>query len=117
MSTSILKAIDLENRKKEPLAGFAVGDSVKVLIKIKEGDKERLQAFAGTVIARKGSGATETFTVRQICFGEGVERVFPLHSPNLAGLEVEDRVKRKRAKLYYLRKRTGKTANLETQPA
>lgn len=116
MSTSILKTIDLKNRRKEPFSDFAVGDRVKVLVKIKEGDKERLQPFAGTVIARKGSGATETFTVRHVSFGEGVERSFPLHSPSLAGIEVESRGKRKRAKLYFLRERSGKTADLETQP-
>lgn len=85
------------------------------MVKIKEGDKERLQAFTGIVIARKGSGATETFTVRRIAFGEGVERIFPVHSPNIASIEVETVGQKKRAKLYYLRTRSGKTARMATQ--
>lgn len=112
MNSTILKTIDAENRKKEPPASFAVGDTVKVLVKIKEGDKERLQAFSGTVIARKGSGATETFTVRRISFGEGVERIFPVHSPSIAKIEVETVGKKGRAKLYYLRKQSGKAAQM-----
>ena len=86
------------------------------MVKIKEGDKERIQAYSGTVIARKGAGATETFTVRRISFGEGVERVFPVHSPYIAGIEVESSGKSRRAKLYYLRERSGKMARLKTQP-
>ena len=117
MSSTILKTLDTENRKKEPLTPFAVGDSIKVLVKIKEGDKERVQSFSGTVIARKGSGATETFTVRRISFGEGVERIFPVHSPSLAGIEVEAASKKGRAKLYFLRERSGKTARTVTQQA
>jgi large subunit ribosomal protein L19 len=117
MSSTILKTLDTENRQKTPLTSFAVGDSIKVLVKIKEGDKERVQAFSGTVIARKGSGATETFTIRRISFGEGVERIFPVHSPSIAGIEVETVGKRQRAKLYYLRDRSGKTARTATQQA
>ena len=117
MSSTILKTLDTENRKKAPLTSFAVGDSIKVLVKIKEGDKERVQAFSGTVIARKGSGATETFTIRRISFGEGVERIFPVHSPSIAGIEMEAVGKKQRAKLYFLRDRSGKTAHTATQKA
>ena len=117
MSSTILKTLDTENRKKTPLTSFAVGDSIKVLVKIKEGDKERVQAFSGTVIARKGSGATETFTIRRISFGEGVERIFPVHSPSITGIEIEAVGKKQRAKLYYLRDRSGKTARKATQKA
>lgn len=117
MSSTILKTLDTENRKQAPLPSFAVGDSIKVLVKIKEGDKERGQAFSGTVIARKGSGATETFTIRRISFGEGVERIFPVHSPSIAGIEVETVGKKQRAKLYYLRERSGKMARTATQQA
>ena len=117
MSATILKTLDTENRKKVPLTSFTVGDSIKVLVKIKEGDKERVQAFSGTVIARKGSGATETFTIRRISFGEGVERIFPVHSPSIAGIEMEAVGKKQRAKLYYLRDRSGKTARAATQQA
>ena len=93
-----MQTLDTENRRKKPLTSFAVGDSIKVLVKIKEGDKERVQAFSGTVIARKGSGATETFTIRRISFGEGVERIFPVHSPSIAGIEMETVGKKQRAK-------------------
>jgi len=117
MSSTILKTLDTENRKKTPLTSFAVGDSIKVLVKIKEGDKERVQAFSGTVIARKGSGATETFTIRRISFGEGVERIFPVHSPSITGIEIEAIGKKQRAKLYYLRDRSGKEARKATQKA
>ena len=117
MSSTILKTLDTENRKKTPLTSFAVGDSIKVLVKIKEGDKERVQAFSGTVIARKGSGATETFTIRRISFGEGVERIFPVHSPSITGIEIEAIGKKQRAQLYYLRDRSGKAARKATQKA
>ena len=117
MSSTILQTLDTENRKKAPLTSFAVGDSIKVLVKIKEGDKERVQAYSGTVIARKGSGASETFTIRRISFGEGVERIFPVHSPIIAGIEMEAVGKKQRAKLYYLRERSGKTARMATQQA
>lgn len=111
----MLKKLDSENRQKEPLTPFAVGDSINVLVKIKEGDKERIQSFSGTVIARKGSGATETFTIRRISFGEGIERIFPVHSPSIAGIEVNAVGKKRRAKLYFLRDRSGKTARAATQ--
>ena len=97
---------------KEKTPKFRIGDSVKVGVKIKEGDKERVQAFSGTVIARDGSGATETFTVRRISFGIGVEKVFPVHSPYIVSLDVERSTKVRRAKLYYLRNLRGKSARL-----
>ena len=112
MKNRLLEKIDVENRRKEAVPEFKVGDNVRVQVKIREGDKERLQAFSGTVIARDGHGSTETFTVRRVSFGEGVERVFPIHSPSLAKVEVESSGRTRRAKLYYLRKRVGRSAKL-----
>jgi large subunit ribosomal protein L19 len=91
---------------------FTHGDTVKVWVKIREGDKERLQAYEGVVIARTGSGLMESFTVRKISYGEGVERVFPVLSPNIDRVEVLKRGKVRRAKLYYLRDRRGKAARI-----
>lgn len=91
---------------------FDIGDSVKVHIKIREGGKERVQIFPGTVIARSGAGSTETFTVRRVSFGVGVEKVFPVHSPHLAKVEVEHSAHVRRSKLYYLRNLRGKKARL-----
>jgi large subunit ribosomal protein L19 len=91
---------------------FTNGDTVKVWVKIREGDKERLQAYEGVVIARSGSGLMENFTVRKISYGEGVERVFPVLSPNIDRIEVLKRGKVRRAKLYYLRDRRGKSARI-----
>jgi len=116
----IAKAIDKINaeqiakaNEKRPMLTFKVGDSVKVFVRIKEGDKERLQAFAGTVIARDGATSqTATFTVRRISYGVGVEKVFPLYSPFVERVEVERSGRVRRAKLYYLRKLTGKKARL-----
>ncbi len=113
MNTKILEKIRQEQVKKENIPAFKVGDSVKVHVKIKEGDKERVQVFAGTVLARDGSGPTETFTVRRISYGEGVERVFPVHAPAVTKVEVEHPGRVRRAKLYYLRSRTGKTSKVE----
>ena len=93
-------------------AAFKIGDGVKVFVKIKEGNKERVQAFAGTVIARDGGGSTETFTVRRISFGVGIEKIFPVHSPYIEKIEIERSSRVRRAKLYYLRERTGKAARL-----
>ena len=93
-------------------ASFAVGDSVRVHTKVVEGDKERIQIFSGVVIGRRGHGMNETFTVRRISYGEGVERVFPLHSPRVEKVEVEREGSVRRAKLTYLRKRLGKGATL-----
>src|SRR3954467_9272264 len=95
---------------KTNLTSFKVGDGVRVHTKVREGDKERVQAFAGVVIARKGHGIHETFTVRRISYGEGVERVFPVSSPNIAKIEVERESENMKARLYYLRNRTGKAA-------
>ena len=114
MSTKILEKISQSQARQEG-AAFNVGDAVRVHVKIKEGDKERIQVFAGTVIARDGRGSTETFTVRRISYGEGVERVFPVHAPAVAKIEIEKPGKVRRAKLYYLRHRTGKTSKIEEQ--
>ncbi|MCX6998267.1 MAG: 50S ribosomal protein L19 [Kiritimatiellaeota bacterium] len=112
MSTAILEKINQEQMRQEGPPAFSIGDAVRVHVKIKEGDKERVQVFAGTVIARDGRGATETFTVRRVSYGEGLERVFPVHSPGLAKVEVERTGKVRRAKLYYLRKLTGKASKI-----
>ncbi len=98
------------NQVKHKVAPFKVGDGVRVHTKVREGDKERVQVFAGVVIAHKGSGIHETFTVRRISYGEGVERVFPVNSPNLEKIEVEKDSEPGRARLYYLRDRSGKAA-------
>ena len=91
---------------------FAPGDTLRVNVKIKEGDRERVQGFEGLCIARAGTGVNENFTVRKLSFGEGVERVFPLNSPSVESIEVRRKGKVRRAKLYYLRGRTGKRARL-----
>ena len=107
----------IEQIEKENLKGgvpeFNVGDTVKVSFKVIEGTKERIQAFEGIVIARKSSGIRETFTVRRVSYGIGVERTFPLHSPKVADIKVVRRGKVRRAKLYYLRDLTGKAAKVE----
>lgn len=95
---------------KTAKAAFKVGDAVRVHTKVREGDKERVQVFAGVVIAHKGSGIHETFTVRRISYGEGVERVFPVNSPNIEKIEIERESESGKARLYYLRERTGKAA-------
>ncbi|MDO8602635.1 MAG: 50S ribosomal protein L19 [Candidatus Omnitrophota bacterium] len=100
---------------KKDVTNFKVGDTVKVAVKIKEGDKIRNQAFEGIVIARKGSGVKETFTVRHISFGEGVERVFFVHSPQIDSIKVIKKGKVNRARLYYLRKRVGKSTSVEEE--
>ena len=98
---------------KETTPSFAIGDTVRVEVKIREGERERLQAFEGTVIAKRGSGVAETFTVRRVSYGVGVERVFPLHSPNVDSVKVIRRGKVRRSKLYYLRDRVGKAAKVK----
>ncbi len=95
------------------LPAFAPGDSVRVHVKVREGEKERIQIFAGVVIARRGGGSRETFTVRKMSSGIGVERIFPLHSPVIDRIEVERRGAVRRAKLYYLRERKGKAARID----
>jgi large subunit ribosomal protein L19 len=107
----ILDAVESKSLRKD-VPHFEVGDMVDVRCRIKEGDKERTQVFTGTVIARKGRGMNETFTVRRIVDNEGVERIFPLHSPNVLGIKAVRSGKTRRAKLYYLRKRTGKAVRL-----
>jgi large subunit ribosomal protein L19 len=106
----ILDLIEKEQQKDD--AKFKVGDSVRVHTRVVEGDKERIQIFGGIVIGRKGRGLNETFTVRRISYGEGVERVFPVNSPRIAKIEVETEGKARRAKLNYLRLRKGKEATL-----
>jgi large subunit ribosomal protein L19 len=99
---------------KETVPVFAIGDTVKVVVRIVEGDKERLQAFEGVVIARKNGGIRETFTVRKISYGVGVEKTFPVHSPKIASVEVIRKGKPRRAKLYYVRDLTGKAAKVKS---
>jgi large subunit ribosomal protein L19 len=111
MNQALLDKIEKEQYRKEPLA-FSVGDSVRVHTKVVEGDKERIQIFAGVVIGRRGRGLNEMFTVRRISYGEGVERIFPVNSPRVEKIEVERRGDVRRAKLTYLRKRIGKGATL-----
>ncbi len=111
MRNAILDGVEQAYLKKVPPA-FEVGDTVDVATKIKEGDKERLQTFSGTVIMKKGVGINETFTVRRIVNNEGVERIFPLHSPAIATVTVKRSGETRRAKLYYLRDRVGKAVRL-----
>lgn len=113
MKGSLLDKIEGEQLRGDPLPDFGIGDMVVIHVKIKEGEKERVQLFKGTVIARDGGGATETFTVRRTSRGEGVERVFPIHSPHVVKVEVERVGKARRAKLYYLRDRIGKKARIK----
>lgn len=100
--------------RKAPL-DFLVGDTLEVSVRIPEGDKERIQVFSGRVIRKRGIGLAETFTVRRIVMGEGVERIFPMHSPFIAGIDVKSKAKVRRAKLYYLRGRAGKGTRLKSR--
>jgi large subunit ribosomal protein L19 len=109
--TNIIQEIERESLKKIP--DFSPGDLVRVFSKIVEGDKSRVQRYQGTVIQRRGSGLRATITVRKVSEGIGVERIFPLHSPQITKIEVLKRGKVRRAKLYYLRKRVGKAARIE----
>ncbi|MCQ2387353.1 MAG: 50S ribosomal protein L19 [Clostridia bacterium] len=110
--SKIIDAINQENVKAS-VPEFSVGDTVKVMVKVIEGDRERLQAFEGVVIARKHGGISETFTVRRLSFGVGVEKTFPIHSPKVADIQVVRKGSVRRAKLYYLRERTGKAAKVK----
>lgn len=113
MSRDILQQIEARNVSKDHAIGeFEVGDTVDVKVKISEGDKTRIQNFSGTVIARCHSGLRESFTVRRLVDGEGVERTFPIHSPHIAGVEVKRKGVVRRAKLYFLRDRVGKATRL-----
>ena len=109
---AIIRAIEAEQMKKD-LPKFGIGDTLRVSVKVEEGDKTRTQLFEGVVMRRQGSGIRESFTVRRISFGEGVERHFPLHSPTVQKIEVVRKGKVRRSKLYYLRKSTGKKSKIE----
>jgi large subunit ribosomal protein L19 len=108
---SVLKSLEAKYRKSN-IPEFSPGDTIRVHVKIKEGDKERIQVFQGTVIARTGGGISEAFTVRKLSSGVGVERVFPLHSPNIAKIEMIKQGRVRRSKLYYLRGLKGKKARI-----
>lgn len=107
-----LKLIAQDSLKAEKPA-FEIGDTIRIDVKIREGERERIQVFEGTIIAVKGSGVSSTFTVRRVSYGVGVERVFPVHSPNVAKVEVIRNGKVRRSKLYYLRDRVGKSAKVK----
>ena len=113
---NILQTIEAEEKARlietRKIPDFQPGDTLRVMVKIKEGERERIQAFEGVCIARAGGGVNENFTVRKISFGEGVERVFPILSPNIDAIEVKRRGVVRRAKLYYLRDRRGKSARI-----
>ena len=108
-----LKIISQSSLKADVSEAIKVGNTVRVQVKIREGERERLQAFEGIVIARKGAGVSETFTVRRVAYGVGVERVFPVHSPNVDSVELIRSGKVRRSKLYYLRDRVGKAAKVK----
>lgn len=109
---TIIQAIEAE-QLRDNIPDFKVGDTVKVFVKVVEGTRERLQAFEGTVIARRSGSSRETFTVRRISYGVGVERTFPVHSPKLDHIEITRRGRVRRAKLYYLRDRVGKASKVK----
>jgi len=109
--SNIIEQLEQEQLKKD-IPDFAPGDTVRVQVRVKEGERERLQSFEGVVIARRNRGLNSSFTVRKISYGEGVERVFQTHSPLVAGIEVQRRGDVRRAKLYYLRGLTGKAARI-----
>jgi len=108
----LIKAVEQEQLKTD-LPDLKIGDYVRVHVKIKEGNRERIQVFEGTLIAMKGEGLKETFTVRRISYGVGVEKIFLLHSPNIEKIEIVRRGKVRRAKLYYLRERVGKASKVK----
>jgi large subunit ribosomal protein L19 len=108
-----IEKIRLEQATQDQHPQFVIGDTIRVHYKVKEGNKERIQIFSGAVIARKGAGISETITVRRVSYGEGVERIFPLNSPNIDKIEIERHGKVRRAKLYYLRDLAGKKARIK----
>jgi len=112
MSQQLIQSITKEYMKQD-IPEFRPGDNVKVHVKIKEGNRERIQVFEGLVIKRRGSGISETFTVRKVSYGVGVERTFPVHSPNIAQIEVVRRGKVRRAKLHYIRKLSTKASRIK----
>jgi len=109
---NIIKTLEQEQLRKD-IPEFSIGDTVRVFVKVVEGSRERLQAFEGTVIQRNGGGISETFTVRRVSYGVGVERTFPIHSPRISHIEVVRKGKVRRAKLFYLRERVGKSAKVK----
>lgn len=109
---TIIDQIEREQLRTD-IASFNIGDTVRVMVKVKEGDKERIQAYEGVVIAKKGSGIRETFTVRRVSFGIGVERTFPMHSPRIDKVIVVRQGKVRRAKIYYIRDLSGKAAKVK----
>ena len=109
---NLIEKLDQQNMKAE-LPEMTVGDTVRVHVKIKEGSRERIQVFEGTIIAKKHGGVEQTITVRRLSYGVGVEKVFPVHSPNIVNVETVRRGKVRRAKLYYLRNRVGKAAKVK----
>jgi large subunit ribosomal protein L19 len=112
MRQALLAEIEKKSLREQKVV-FSPGDTIRVHVKIKEGDKERVQAFQGVVIQRRGGGVGATFTVRRVTAGIGVERIFPLHSPNLSKVELVRRGKVRRAKLFYQRRLTGKSARIK----
>jgi len=112
MTNALLTKV-IEKNKRTDLPEFRTGDTIRVHVKIREGDKERLQAFEGTVIARNGAGMGESITVRKISFGQGVERIFPVHAPVIDHIDVVRTGRVRRSKLYYLRELKGKAARLK----
>jgi len=113
MALDIVSKMDREAAKEGAVGAFRVGDNVRVHVKIREGDKERVQIFSGTVISRRGTAGNATFTVRRVSHGVGVERVFPVHSPYIAKLDVESSSRVRRAKLGFMRARSGKQSRLK----
>ena len=112
--SNIIDQIEKESMRTD-IPDFRIGDTVKVFVKVVEGNKERLQAYEGVVIARKNGGLRETFTVRKISYGVGIERIFPVHSPRIDRIEIVRRGAVRRAKLYYLIERSGKSAKVKTK--
>lgn len=112
----VLKSIE-EGAKRSDLPDFAPGDTIRVMVKVREGEKERLQRFQGVVVQRRGSGLRESFTVRKVSDGVGVERIFPFHSPSIDSLEVLKRGQVRRSKIYYLRELKGKKARIREKRA